>query len=277
MQKIRIGISTCPNDIFAFYGIMSGSIDLLGLEIEMIYLDVQQLNEQVLQGVLDIGKVSFHAALYAVDRYGIARAGSAIGEGVGPLLLSATKERTPKLDSLVLAPGALTTATLLFRLFYPEVSNIEQRVFSDIMPALKEKRADFGVVIHEGRFTYPAYGLELVEDLGSRWESLTNCPLPLGGIAIKHSLGESMHRKFVDILQRSIKYGYQNRDKVFYSMSKYAQEMDPAVIWSHVELYVNDLTYDLGDKGAIAINELQEFAHKQGVISNNARRVQILG
>ena len=211
-MKLRLGISTCPNDTFAFHAILNRKVDLEGLEFELMLLDVQELNEKLLACELDLGKVSFHAAMYLVENYGISRSGAAIGEGVGPVLLGLDANSIPEPDSRVLCPGALTTATLLFKIFYPDASKIEQRLFSEIMPALAAKSADFGVVIHEGRFTYTQYGLSLIKDLGVMWEDLTKKPLPLGGIAIRYNLGLDLHLKFARVLERSIVYGYEHRE-----------------------------------------------------------------
>src|SRR6266511_5624498 len=172
-MPLRLGLSTCPNDTFTFHAIMERRIDLRGLEFDFTLEDVQQLNERLAAGELDVSKASFHAALRLADRYGVLRSGAALGMGVGPLLLSAGPDAELTERSRVLCPGADTTATLLFRCLHPRSRHIEHRVFSEIMPALKRGEADFGVVIHEGRFTYQQEGLYLVEDLGASWERVS--------------------------------------------------------------------------------------------------------
>ncbi len=169
--KIRLGISTCPNDTFAFHAILHRLIDLRGLEFEIQLLDIQTLNESLFSSVFDVAKASFHAGLLLADRYWVLPSGSALGFGVGPLLLASRESEVPcRKDQLTLCPGEHTTANLLFKLFYPNTTKIEQTVFSEIMPRLSQRQADFGVCIHEGRFTWEQEGLSLVEDLGTRWE-----------------------------------------------------------------------------------------------------------
>ncbi len=162
---------------------MNRLVDWRGLEFQVELLDIQELNERLFRDEFDVAKASFHAALRLADRWLVLPSGSALGFGVGPLLLAASPNTRPESSAQVtLCPGELTTAALLFQLFYPHTTRLEHVLFSEIMPALKDQTADFGVCIHEGRFTWQAQGLSLVEDLGTRWESETHSPLPLGGI-----------------------------------------------------------------------------------------------
>ena len=255
-MKIKLGISTCPNDTFAFHAILNRKIDLRGLEIETTLLDVQQLNKDLKLKTFDFSKASSYAALENSDSYQLLRSGSAMGFGVGPLLLANKTSSVPNSTSKVLCPGKNTTAFLLFKNFYPEAKNIEEVVFSEIMPALKKEEADFGIVIHEGRFTYQEEGLILVSDLGKLWEDKTKLPLPLGVILARSTLSDKIKEDFNIILKKSVQYAYQNKEETFLTMQKYAQELEPEVIWKHVELYVNELTIDMGDLGLRAINEL---------------------
>ena len=190
MTTIHLGISTCPNDTFAFHGLMTRQVDWRGLTFDVELIDIQQLNLRLFQGDFDAAKASFHAALLLADETVVLPSGSALGFGVGPLLLSAQSGETPsRSEQVTLCPGEHTTATLLFKLFYPTTTQVQHVVFSDIMPMLKQGHADFGVCIHEGRFTWQHEGLGLVEDLGTRWERETACPLPLGGIVARRRLG----------------------------------------------------------------------------------------
>jgi 1,4-dihydroxy-6-naphthoate synthase len=276
-SPVRLAISTCPNDTFAFHGLMNRKVDWRGLEFQLELLDIQQLNMRTFAGDFDVAKVSFHAALTLTDRMLVLPSGSALGFGVGPLLLSAKSGDNPTAASqLTLCPGQHTTATLLFRLFYSNTSRLEQVVFSEIMPRLKTGRADFGVCIHEGRFTWQSEGLHLVEDLGSRWEAETHCPLPLGGIVGSRSLGLSTLRTIQAVIQDSLKYAMANRDETLTTMRYYAQEYDDKVLVQHVDLYVNDWTIDLGSVGQTALQKLSERAHAIGLIANGVRQLEIL-
>lgn len=285
MSKIKLGISTCPNDTFAFHAILEKKIDLEGLEFETELLDVQELNERLLRGDFDVAKASFHAALLMTDELGVLPAGSALGFGVGPLLLAAEPSRLPSdqfqvgessRKSITLCPGEHTTATLLFKLFY-NAGEIRQVIFSEIMPALKEKRADFGVCIHEGRFTWKEQGLALVEDLGTRWEKETQSPLPLGGILARYRLGDVKLKKVARVVRRSIEYGLANRQETVVTMRHYAQEFNDEVLFAHVDLYVNQWTVELGDEGTRALDELYRHAVRVGLVPRSARKIGIVG
>jgi 5,8-dihydroxy-2-naphthoate synthase len=274
---LRLGISTCPNDTFAFHAILNKRIDLRGLDLDIVLLDVQELNQMLAKEELDFSKASFHAALCLAETYGVIRSGSALGSGVGPLLLSAKDGAIPEAESEVLCPGAWTTATLLLRCFYPSVTSIEQRLFSDIMPALVSGEADFGVVIHEGRFTYAEQGLHLVRDLGEAWEEKTNLPLPLGGILARRCLDSELHTRFHGVLQDSIRYAREHKQEALQTIRQYAQELDESVIWPYIDLYVNDYTSDLGEEGIHALKALERLASKAGVLEENSPALEILG
>ena len=259
-RPIRLGISTCPNDTFAFHGLLTKAVDWRGLEFEIDLLDIEQLNERLLGAAsddFDVGKVSFHAALSAAERIVVLPSGSALGFGVGPLLLAATPESTPRdTTQLTLCPGRHTTAALLFALFHPESTRVEQAVFSEIMPRLQAGSADFGVCIHEGRFTWQQQGLTLVEDLGLRWEAETSLPLPLGGIVASQSLPADTIARVQGVIADSLRFALANPAAPLPTMRDHAQELDDAVLMQHVDLYVNDQTLDLGPLGQRALDEL---------------------
>ena len=261
-QTIRLGISTCPNDTFAFHGLMKKCVDWQGLDFEIQLMDIQELNNNLLKNRFDIAKASFHAALLLAEQYIVLPSGAALGFGVGPLLLASRPDSFPNThDQLALCPGEQTTATLLYDMFYPNVTRVEQVVFSEIMPRLHKGQADFGVCIHEGRFTWEASGLFLVEDLGARWENETQCPIPLGGIIGKRSLGDDVIARVQSVIRNSLLYGLANPQEPLPTMRAYAQDLDDSVLMKHVELYVNDWTVDLGTVGLQALHELSRRSH----------------
>lgn len=268
-RPLRVGISTCPNDTFAFHGLLSTGRTLGGRALEFELADVQELNERFLKGEFDAAKLSCHAALLRAEELYWLRAGSALGHGVGPLVLAANQQRpdTPR----VLAPGEHTTAHLLWKLFRPESEPCEQIVFSEIMPALESGRADLGICIHEGRFTFAERGLERVEDLGETWEKATGGPLPLGGIAARRSLGDDLARDLEDSIVWSIDLGRQNRDATLETMRTHAVELSDEVLWQHVELYVNQHTADLGPIGERALAALGDLAERAGLLGADRR------
>jgi 1,4-dihydroxy-6-naphthoate synthase len=275
-QPIHLGISTCPNDTFAFHGLLTRAVDWRGLDFRTELIDIQQLNDRLFEGAFDAAKTSFHAALLLAKETVVLPSGSALGFGVGPLLLAARPNLTPtNTKQLTLCPGRHTTAALLFSLFYSNTTRVEHAVFSEIMPALQQQAADFGVCIHEGRFTWEQHGLGLVEDLGTRWETETDCPLPLGGIIARRRLPLDTVATIQAVIRDSLEYALAQRDATFPTMRKYAQEFDDEVLMKHVDLYVNDWTLDLGDIGRHALDQLSERARTIGLVSREATRIEV--
>jgi len=265
-HPIRLGISTCPNDTFAFHGLLTRAVDWRGLEFEVELLDVETLNERLLAGGFDVCKASFHAALRAANDVVVLPSGSALGFGVGPLLLAAEPGTQPTHPGhLTLCPGRHTTAALLFDLFHPRTSRVEHVVFSEIMPRLEGRTADFGVCIHEGRFTWQDRGLALVEDLGTRWERETGSPLPLGGIVASRRLPPKTIAAVQGVIYDSLMLALGDRDAALPTMRAHAQEFDDRVLVQHVDLYVNEWTVDLGPRGAKALDELSARAASLGL------------
>ena len=272
---IHLGISTCPNDTFAFHGILEKTVDLRGLEFHVELLDIEALNRRLFAGDFDVAKASFHAALLLANELGVLPVGAALGFGVGPLLL-ATRSNTHPRDRLtaeagsrlarVLCPGTHTTATLLYRLFHADEGALEQVRFSEIMPALETGAADFGVCIHEGRFTWREHGLACVEDLGEVWDRATSTPLPLGGILARHRLGDDTIQAMTNVLRDSLAHALAHRDDTLPTMRRYAQELTDEVLFKHVDLYVNEWTAGLGDSGRVALQMLSRQAEQVGIL-----------
>lgn len=273
-RTIRLGISTCPNDTFAFHGLLTRSVDWRGLDFAVELLDIEQLNERMLRDDFDVCKVSFAAALGMTERIVVLSSGSALGFGVGPLLL-ATRPGTRPADTrqLTLSPGRHTTAALLFDLFHAGTTRVEQTVFSAIMPRLAAGTADFGVCIHEGRFTWQAHGLHLVEDLGTRWEAETGSPLPLGGIVAARRLAGDVIAAVQGVIHDSLAFALADRAAALPTMREHAQEFADDVLMQHVDLYVNDWTLDLGATGRRAIDALSARAAAIGIGGQGALEV----
>lgn len=273
---IRLAISTCPNDTFAFHALMTKQVDWRGLDFTIELLDIQQLNNRLFAGDFDVAKASFHAALLLADRTVVLPSGSALGFGVGPLLLSAKQGDVPTNGTqTTLCPGQHTTAALLFKLFYPKTTDVRHVVFSEIMPQLKLHQADFGVCIHEGRFTWQSEGVGLVEDLGVRWESDTNCPLPLGGILARRSLPADTIALIQTVVFDSLQFALRNKSDALPTMRQHAQEFDDDVLMQHVDLYVNDWTLDLGEIGQSALRELSQRASRIGLVDESVPPIEI--
>lgn len=284
MNTIRLAISTCPNDTYAFHALMNRLVDWRGLNFEFQLLDIQQLNDGLFANRFDVAKASFHAAALLADQTVVLPSGSAIGFGVGPLLLAAKPDTAPDslAASMTLCPGTHTTATMLFRIFYPNAiesgaAKIEQVLFSEIMPRLQQGRADFGVCIHEGRFTWQENGLYRVEDLGTRWETEMKSPLPLGGVLASRNLADETTAQVQQCIQDSIQYANAHPESTLPTMRQHAAEFDDDVLMKHVELYVNEWTVDLGEVGRSALSFLAAAAKRAKLVSEDAGDIEVFG
>ena len=270
-MKLSLGFSPCPNDTFIFDALIHHKIDTEGLEFEVFFDDVETLNQKALKGQLDISKLSFHAFAHVVEQYALLDSGSALGFGVGPLLICKDErfldpENLEQLNPTIAIPGVLTTANFLLGIAYPNLQNKVLKVFSDIEHSLLTGEIDLGLIIHENRFTYAEKGLKKIVDLGTFWENLTGCAIPLGGIVINRNIDSELQHKVNRVLRRSVEYAFANPKSGLDFIREHAQEMEEAVMYKHIELYVNQYSLDLGTEGRKAIDILFEMAVEKGLI-----------
>lgn len=259
MKPLTVGLSTCPNDTFAFHHLMERVERGEHEPVEWVLDDVQALNERLARGELDIGKTSCGAALRLSASIDLLPVGAALGFGVGPVVLTGLDVLPPLADARVLTPGRDTTAHLLWQMFAPGAGPATTTVFHAILPALERREADLGVCIHEARFTYRARGLRLVRDLGHEWEATNGLPLPLGAIGVRRELVEREPERvaaFTRALHESITRGLRAPAVCLPTMRRHAQEFDDEVLLEHVRTYVNDATLDLGAQGRAALHLL---------------------
>lgn len=289
-MKLTLGFSPCPNDTFIFDALIHHKIDTRGLDFEVEYHDVETLNQKAFQGELDITKLSYHAFAYAVEDYELLDAGSALGFGVGPMLIAkdhklalelaqyAGKELPAQYQNLRIGiPGNYTTANFLLALAYPSLHNKVELVFSAIESALLEGQIDVGLIIHENRFTYEAKGLFKIHDLGDYWEKTTGSPIPLGGIVIKRSLPQEVKLLVNQLIHESVEYAFDNPRSGLDYIRTHAQEMEEEVMYKHIELYVNKYSSDLGREGRAAIVQLFEQANKLDFIPKTNKKLFLKG
>lgn len=274
MSKLTIGFSPCPNDTFIFDAMVHQKVDTEGLVFETIMGDVEELNEMAFAGKLDITKLSYHAYAYCLDAYQLLNAGSALGNGVGPLLVAKQQISEEDLAQASIAiPGKYTTANLLFGLAYPQAKSKIPMLFSDVEDAVIAGAVDAGLIIHENRFTYQEKGLVKIRDLGEFWEDFSGHPIPLGGIVIRRTLDTALQQKVDRVLRRSLEYAYANTEDVLPFVKDFAQEMDPEVMLKHIGLYVNEFTLDLGEKGRAAIEFMFAHGREIGVLPNSSLEI----
>lgn len=259
-MNFTLGFSPCPNDTFIFDAIVNKKIDTDGLEFQVRLEDVETLNEMALKQELYFTKISYGVLPYILPSYTVLNSGSALGTGVGPLLISKKPIPFDKVDDCTIAiPGENTTAHLLFSLAFPGAINklfIRYDEIEDFV--LKQDDKALGVIIHENRFTYAEKGLHKIVDLGNFWEKETGYPIPLGGIVGKKSIDEKLITKVDSLIKQSIEYAFSNYPAIPAYVQRHSQEMDIEVMKKHIDLYVNDYSINLGETGKAAIEKLIE-------------------
>ena len=258
-MKISLGFSPCPNDTFMFAALVNHWIPTEGLEFTVHMQDIETLNEWSDQRKLDVTKVSFHKGLHIEKEYQLLDSGAALGFKCGPMIIALQPmSREEILHGPIALPGEWTTAHLLFKHFYPEAKNKEFHRFDKLEGLVLERKVKAAVIIHENRFTYANKGLVKIEDLGDIWENETGLPIPLGGIFASKDLGEDVIKRLEDKIRESILFARSNTEVVMNYVRQYSQEMEDWVMQSHIDLYVNDFSLDLGETGRKAIDFLRK-------------------
>ncbi len=271
-KKLSLAFSTCPNDTYIFYALAHGKIDLEGLSFDIMLNDVEHLNQQAQKGIVDISKLSFAAIGHLTGTYGLLRSGAALGQGCGPLIVARKGMDLNSIKSARIAvPGLWTTANLLLGLFTGRTPNIIPMTFDKIMPAVQSGEYDFGVIIHEGRFTYQNYDLMCLADLGEWWESETSLPIPLGGIAIRRDISQEIICRVESGIRESIEYAHLHTSETNCYVKAHAQELSDDVVCQHISLYVNEFSLDIGSQGARAIETLFSKARRRGLLPESEK------
>lgn len=269
-MKLTLGFSPCPNDTFIFDALVHKKVDTEGLEFDILLADVEELNQGAFAERLDITKLSYHAYAYVAGQYMLLDSGSALGNGCGPLLIAREPVPAADIPGLRIAiPGKYTTANFLLSLAFPDARDKTSFLFSDIEDAVLDQRADAGLIIHENRFTYASKGLVKLIDLGAYWEETTGMPIPLGGIAIRRALPADIRHTVGRVLRRSVEFALDNPRQTLDYVRCHAQEMDEAVMFQHIHLYVNEYTRALGTQGRAAVQLLFERAREKGLIPDS--------
>ncbi|UEG48946.1 1,4-dihydroxy-6-naphthoate synthase [Ferruginibacter lapsinanis] len=255
-MKLTLGFSPCPNDTFIFDALVNNKIDTEGLEFDIVLEDVQTLNQWAIEDKLDITKLSYGVLPLVLDKYIVLNSGSALGRGVGPLLIKNERSTIKNIeDNLIAVPGKNTTAHLLFSLAFPTATNKIFLRYDEIENFVKDNKG-LGVIIHENRFTYADKGLEKIIDLGDYWENETSNPIPLGGIVISRNIDISIQKKVDVLIRKSIEYAFSNYPTLTDFIRRHSQEMSEDVMRKHIDLYVNNYSISLGEDGKKAIEKL---------------------
>ncbi len=260
IQSLSFAFSPCPNDTFIFAAMVKGYLGHGAISPPAL-LDIEELNQVAGRRTHDVVKVSVAAYPQFAEDYQILPSGAALGLNVGPLLVRAkTAPPSPPEGAAILIPGERTTANLLLKEFYPHIAGRTPTLFSEIIPAIQTGKCQYGLLIHEGRFTYQSSGLELVADLGKLWTERYGLPIPLGVICARRDLPEGLKQQLAQRIRESIRYARAHLEEVRDYVAQHAQELSPEVQAQHIELYVNDFSLDLGPTGRRAIERLLHVA-----------------
>lgn len=273
VQEIKVAHSPDSDDAFMFYALATNKIRVPGLKFTHVLCDIETLNRQAIEGdgIYDVTAISFHAYPYLQDKYALMPSGGSVGDGYGPMIVSPKPYTLDEIKKVKIAiPGTLTTAYLALKLFAP---NIETEVvpFDQIIPQVLQGKYEAGLIIHEGQLTYAKAGLNRVLDMGKWWRDLTGLPLPLGGNAIRRSLGPETMSKVSAALRDSIQYALDHREQALQYAMQFARDLDTQLADKFVGMYVNDRTLDYGADGREAVAKLLEMGYEKGVIPNKAK------
>lgn len=267
LSDVRLGLSPCPNDTFIFHALLHGHVSIPGHENTRVlpYLaDVEKLNGMAREGACEITKISLGVVPEIADRYLLLSAGAALGWGCGPLLVAPEPMSAAQMRKASIAiPGRFTTANMLLDLHGAFDGPRHEMLFSGIMDAVVAGKADMGLIIHEGRFTYPDRGLVKLLDMGEWWEQTHGLPLPLGAIAIRRDLPPEFARSVEAAIARSLEHAWRSPEDSRAYIREHAQEMDDEVTSAHIRTFVTAYSRDLGGQGRAAIARLVGEAQKR--------------
>ena len=272
VNEIQIAHSPDSDDAFMFYGLATGKVKVPGYKFTHNLIDIETLNHRAVKDAFyDVTAISFHAYPYLQDSYALMNCGSSMGEGYGPILVSTRKFALADIPKLRIAvPGTLTTAFLTLKLFCPDIQTTVID-FDKIIPAVAAGEFDAGLLIHEGQLTYGNDGLQKILDLGQWWRTETNLPLPLGGNAIKRSLGSEGMLVTTHAVRDSIQHALENRDQALEYAMQFARDLDPNLANRYVGMYVNERSIDLGEDGREAIRRILAMGFERGIIPIEAK------
>jgi 1,4-dihydroxy-6-naphthoate synthase len=268
-REITIAHSPDSDDAFMFYGLATNKVQVPGLRFTHTLSDIQSLNQKAMQGdgEYDVTAISFHAYPYLQKTYALMTCGGSVGEGYGPMIVAPRAFSESEIKQKKIAvPGELTTAYLALKLFAPQIET-EVVPFDQIIPQVLEGKYEAGLIIHEGQLTYDRSGLYRILDLGKWWLQTTGLPLPLGGNAIRRSLGPELISSVSNALRDSIQYALDHREQALQYAMQFARDLDPRLADRFVGMYVNERTLDYGADGKEAIRRLLETGYRDGIIS----------
>ena len=265
-RQITVAHSPDSDDAFMFYALATNKIKTGDLKFNHVLSDIETLNKKALKGEYEVTAVSFHAYAYLAEKYALLSSGASMGDRYGPLVVSESPMKPQELKGKVVAvPGEMTTAFLILRLFEPDFTPLVVP-FDKIFETVMRRKADAGLIIHEGQLTFPSLGLHKVIDLGEWWHKETQLPLPLGGNVIRKDLGRELIAKVSKILRQSIEYALEHRDEALNYAMQFARDMEHHLADKFVGMYVNDRTLNYGTAERKAVQLLLNLGHERHII-----------
>jgi len=270
-REITIAHSPDSDDAFMFYGLATNKVRVPGLRFSHTLTDIETLNRKAMEEVYDVTAISFHAYPYIQEKYALLSSGGSVGEGYGPMIVAKRAYSPGEIKRRKIAvPGTMTTAYLALKLFAPGIET-EVIPFDQIIPQVLQDGFEAGLIIHEGQLTYDKVGLHRIVDLGRWWQKMTGLPLPLGGNAIRRSLGPEVMQSVSNALKESIQYALDHRDEALAYAMQFARDLDPQLADKFVGMYVNERTLSYGSDGREAVRRLLDMGHKAGIIPHAAK------
>jgi 1,4-dihydroxy-6-naphthoate synthase len=271
-ETIDISIAHSPDsdDAFMFYGLATNKIRVPGYRFNHTLCDIETLNRRARdEAFFDVTAISFHAYPYLQEKYILMGCGGSVGEGYGPMVVS-SRPIAPlapgDIERIKIAvPGTLTTAYLALKIFNPAIETVTVP-FDRIIPEILAGNFDAGLIIHEGQLTFSSCGLHKVLDLGVWWRETTGLVLPLGGNAIRRSLGAESLRTVTKAVHDSIQHALDHREQALDYAMQFARDLDARLANRFVSMYVNDRTLDYGADGRQAIRKLLDLGYERGII-----------
>jgi 1,4-dihydroxy-6-naphthoate synthase len=250
-----------------FYGLATNKVRVPGFRFNHTLCDIETLNQKARdEAFYDVTAISFHAYPYVQHSYTLMGCGGSVGEGYGPMVVSSRELAPEDLKRVKIAvPGTMTTAYLALKIFNPELETVTVP-FDKIIPEIQAGNFEAGLIIHEGQLTYSASGLQKVVDLGVWWREATGLVLPLGGNAVRRSLGKETLQLVTKAVRDSIQHALDNREAALEYAMQFARDLDPRLANRFVSMYVNERTLDYGADGRQAIRKLLDLGHERGII-----------
>jgi 1,4-dihydroxy-6-naphthoate synthase len=271
VTEIVCAHSPDSDDAFMFYGLATKKIRSRLVNFRHVLEDIETLNRKAAEGAYELTAISFHAFPYVSDKYALMASGSSVGDGYGPMLISAHPFGPDEIKGKRIAiPGKMTTAYLALRLFEPDFEPVVV-AFDHIMEAVADHAVDGGLVIHEGQLTFGKSGFHNILDLGRWWKKTYNLPLPLGANALLRSLPREIRTECCRLMRESIQYSLDHHEESLNYALQFARDMEPALAEKFVGMYVNHYTVDAGDLVQQAAQKLLDMGYEAGIIPNKVQ------